>query len=141
MGGDQVGEDILDLGGNNGRTRKPSLEAEGKERREDSDDAGVRGHNESPKNSPNNFLGGGTRGGRRSRGVNQSQSGSRWRNWRRVSGESQRPAVEKMEVREMRELLCWCMMHDIRPKERVVSLMPPESVLRTRPEQRASSLV
>ena len=60
-----------------------------KEIREDSDNAGVRGHKESTKNG-RKYLGGGTRGGRRSRGVNQSQSGSRGRTWRRVNGESQR---------------------------------------------------
>jgi hypothetical protein len=49
--------------------------------------------------------------------------------------------TEILEERERRGLLSWWKMHNIFPKERVISLMPPESALRTRPEERAISQV
>ncbi|XP_052318068.1 uncharacterized protein LOC127907331 [Oncorhynchus keta] len=51
------------------------------------------------------------------------------------------PLMGRLEERVMRELLCWCMRHDIRPTERVWDLMSPESALHTHPEVRASRLV
>jgi hypothetical protein len=41
----------------------------------------------------------------------------------------------------MREVLCWCLRHDIHPTEHVGDLMSPGSALHTRPEVRASRLV
>ena len=55
--------------------------------------------------------------------------------------ETVKELMGRLEERAMRELLCWCMRHDIRPMERVLGLMSPESALHTRPEVRASRLV
>ncbi|XP_071201618.1 uncharacterized protein [Salvelinus alpinus] len=55
--------------------------------------------------------------------------------------ETVKELMGKLEESEMRELLCWCMRHDIRPTERVRDLMLHESALHTRPEVRANRLV
>ena len=55
--------------------------------------------------------------------------------------ETVKELMGKLEERVMREVLCWCMRHGIRPTERVRALMAPGSALHTRPEVRASRLV
>ena len=55
--------------------------------------------------------------------------------------ETVKELMGRLEERVMRELLCWCMKHDICPTERVRDLMSPESALLTRPEVHASLLV
>ena len=55
--------------------------------------------------------------------------------------ETVKELMGRLEERVMRELLCWCIRHDICPTERVLDLMSPESALHTHPEVRASHLV
>ena len=55
--------------------------------------------------------------------------------------ETVKELMGRLEERVRRELLCWCMRHDIRPTDRVLSLMSPEPALHTRLEVCASRLV
>ena len=45
--------------------------------------------------------------------------------------ETVKQLMGRLEERVMREVLCWCLRHDIRPTERVGDLMSPGSALYT----------
>ena len=55
--------------------------------------------------------------------------------------ETVKALMGRLEERVMRELLRWCMRHDIRPTERGWDLRSPESARHTRTEVGASHLV
>ncbi|XP_064858638.1 proline-rich protein 36-like [Oncorhynchus nerka] len=105
-----------------------------------------------PESQPQIFLGGRHRGSVAESGVRPEPTPPAYREEPRRSSEPElvlevseaetvKELMGKLEERYMRELLCWCMRHGIRPTERVGDLMTPGSALHTRPEVRASRLV